>query len=545
MSTQDLQGRYGSCLEHGCAHTEDHHRWSRRDFLAGLGLAAGTTVMLGATPIHALARSPLLEALHRRSGERILVLVQLEGGNDGLNTIIPVDDDLYYRARPQLSIPKHVALPLTPSLRLHPSLEPLTNLYNDGQMAIVQGVGYADASLSHFRGTDIWITGTDASSYLNSGWTGRQLEFTYPQFGTKPHDYPLAVQIGGLSSMLLNGQNHTVGMTVSNIQVFERLARTGQFYDTSEVPSSAYGEEMSFVRRVTNDTIRYGAAVQKAAATGANQVNYPRVNQNNLANSLSIVARLIKGNLGARVYHVGLGGFDTHGTQGGVNGRHATLLTYLAEAVRAFLADLGPISDRVLLMTFSEFGRRVEQNGSNGTDHGTAAPLFLFGPGTSGGLLGDTPLLSDLDPHGNLKHGIDFRAVYATVLQHWFGFTASGSESVLGEAFDPLPLIADPAAPTVTRTDSPALPQEITLHQNYPNPFNGVTTISFTLTEASSVTLQVFDVSGRLISTVIDRSQPPGLHEVQFDGSRLTSGTYVYRLRAGRHMLSRQMTFVR
>ena len=545
MSNRDLKGRYGSCLEHGCAHAQDHHRWSRRDFLAGLGLAAGTTVMLGATPVHAMVRSPLLQALQGLSSERILVLVQLEGGNDGLNTIIPVEDDHYYRARPRLAIPKHATLPLTQTLGFHPSLKPLRDLYNDGHMAIVQGVGYDDASLSHFRGTDIWITGTDTNSYLNSGWTGRQLEVAFPQFDTQPPDFPLAVQIGGLSSMLFNGNTHFMGMTLSNPQVFERIARTGHIYNARDVPSSAYGEEMSFVRRVANDTFRYGVAVQNAASVGVNHVSYPGLNQNNLANSLSIVARLIKGSLGARVYHVGLGGFDTHGTQGGVNGRHARLLGYLADAVRAFLADLGALRKHVLVMTFSEFGRRVEQNGSDGTDHGTAAPLFLFGPGTSGGLFGTGPSLSNLDVHGNLKHGIDFRAVYATILQHWFGFSESASEAVLGKAFDPLPLIANPTDPVVTHTDSPALPQVFTLHQNYPNPFNAETTISFTLTDSASVKLNVFDLAGRHVRTLMERRQRAGRHEVRFVAAGLPSGTYVYRLRAGRHMVSRQMTLVR
>jgi uncharacterized protein (DUF1501 family) len=537
--------RFGSCLEHGCAHGEEHRQWSRRDFMAGLGLAAGGAFVLGNTPVHAFARSPLLERLRQVASDRILVLVQLDGGNDGLNTIVPVDDPLYYRARPRLSIPKQATLPLADTLGMHPSLEALAGLYGDGQMAVVQSVGYPAADLSHFRSTDIWVSASEADVYWTTGWTGRLLEQAYPTFDEAPPTFPLAVQLGGLSSMLFQGSRRNMGMSLTNPELFERLAREGTVYDAQDVPPTPYGGEVAFLRTTANDAFRYARAIQEAAAVGRNDVVYPAVYENYLAQNLAIVARLIKGNLGARVYHVSLGGFDTHAEQGRTGGWHATLLRYLAEAVRAFGQDLqaGGWAEHVLIMTFSEFGRRVEENGSEGTDHGTAAPLFLFGPGVNGGLYGAPPSLSDLDGDGNMKHTVDFRTVYATVLQDWFGFDAVASEGVLGYAHDPLAVIADPLMPTAVEPD--AVPEAFVLWQNYPNPFNPATTITYTLGQAAPVRLRVYDVRGRLVRTLVDAVQPGGAHTVSFDAERLPSGSYFYRLDTPDGSQTRQMTLVR
>ncbi|MDE2835353.1 MAG: DUF1501 domain-containing protein [Bacteroidota bacterium] len=544
-AVNNRSGRFGSCLAHGCAHTEDHERWSRRDFLAGLGLVAGSALMLGKTPVHAFSHTSLLNELGSLSSERILVLVQLEGGNDGLNTIVPIENDHYYRARPRLAIPKVSTLQLTSELGFHPSMRRLRDTFDNGQMAIIQGVGYQDSSLSHFRGTDIWMTASDRGSHRVSGWTGRQLEVTYPGIDTDPPSFPLAVQIGGLTSSLLTGEHHSVGMSLTNTEVFERLIRNGRYYNEGNVPSSSYGREMAFVRRVANDAYRYGIAVKDAADRGVNEVEYLNPGGNGLARRLRIVARLIKGSLGARVYHVGLAGFDTHGSQGSTSGRHSLLLKYLSEAVTSFLADLGSLSEQVLVMTFSEFGRRVEQNGSEGTDHGTAAPLFLFGPGVRGGLYGQAPSLSDLDPYGNMRHHVDFRAIYATVLQHWFGFAPRASEEVLGQAFEPVEFVQDPADPIVTSSQQPALPDQPVLHQNYPNPFRSQTTVSFTLHRPVETLLQVYDLTGRQVRSLPLGIRPAGTHAVTVEVANLSSGTYLYRLIADRQAFSRKMSVIR
>ncbi len=539
------KARRGSCLEDGCAHAEDHQRWTRRDFLAGLGLTAGGSLMVGATPVTALGHSSLLGQLHHASSDRILVIIQLFGGNDGLNTIVPKEDDRYYNVRPTLAIPKQATLPLTSELGLHPAMLAVRDLYQSGEMAIVQSVGYKDASLSHFRGTDVWLSGSDSDTYLNTGWTGRQLEMAYPNFDVQPTSYPPAVQIGGLGTLLFTGSQRDMGISVTNPALFSRLANSGKYYDEQQVPATPFGEEMAYVRRVANDTFRYGRAIQGASSVGINHVQYP--GQNYLAQNLAIVARLIKGGLGSHIYHVGIGGFDTHGSQGGINGVHATLLTRLSEAVEAFLRDIaaGGRRDDVLVMTFSEFGRRVEQNGSSGTDHGTAAPLFLFGPGTIGGLYGNTPSLTDLDNNGNLKYETDFKAIYSTVLQHWFGFSLSASAAVLGHSYDPLALVRDPSDVLVTDRSRTVLPESFVLDQNYPNPFNPTTTIPYVMRQQGPVRLDVFDVAGRHVRMLLDTVVPAGAHTVAFDGSGLASGVYHYRLRTPEGVLSRQMALVR
>jgi len=547
MSFSRLLGkaRHGSCLEHGRAHTEDHRLWTRRDFISGLGMAAGASVIVGSTPVQALGHSSFLHQLQQSSQDRILILLQLFGGNDGLNTIIPVEDSNYFNARPRLAIPKHVALPLTKQLGMHPAMRPLRDLYNAGEMAIVQGVGYADSSLSHFRSTDVWLSGSDVNTYLDTGWTGRQMDFTYPDFEAQPSDYPPAVQIGGLGSLLFVGGNRNMGIAVSNPQLFRRLTREGKYYDEKAVPATASGDEMAFVRRIANDTFRYGKAIQDASSQGRNDVSYPSGNY--LASNLSTVARLIKGNLGSHVYHVGIGGFDTHGSQGATNGAHATLLKYLSDAVAAFLRDIkaGGRDKDVLVLTFSEFGRRVEQNGSGGTDHGTAAPLFLFGSGVNGGLYGDAPSLTDLDANGNLLYQTDFRAIYATVLQHWFGFSQGASTGVLGDSFDPLALVRDPSGVRVTNRERPVLPEAFVLHQNYPNPFNPDTTIPYVLHEPGPIHLEVFDATGRRVRALVDDIRSAGSHSASFDGSGLASGMYHYRLRALGGVATRSMSLIR
>lgn len=542
----NVSERFGSCLEHGCAHTDEHSQWSRRDFLSTLGRTAGSAVVLGSTAVHALAHSSVLNTLSQSDSERILVLLQLDGGNDGLNTIIPVEDDQYFRARPTLAIPKHVALPLTHELGFHPAMATLRKLYDEGQMSIIQGVGYENSSLSHFQGTDNWMSGVGERAEDTSGWIGRQLEFQFPDFETKPREYPLAVQVGGITSRLFDGQAQAMGMTMANVEVFRRLVRTGGLFDEQKAPDNAYGNEIKFLRRIANDAFIYGKAVQEAASRGANAVSYPQLEPYYFSDRLSTVARLIKGDLGAQIYHVSLGGFDTHGSQGSVYGRHATLLRAMSETVNVFLRDLGELSQDVLVMTFSEFGRRVYENGSDGTDHGTAAPLFLFGPGAKGGLFGESPSLKDLDEHGNLRHGIDFRAVYATVLQNWFGFGEFASSHVLGQSFDLLDIIASPADPVYTSTEhSDEIPTTLVLNQNYPNPFNPATVIEYELNESSSVTLRVFDVAGRLVRTLVDQHLPAGKHTIRFHADGLPGGTYLYQLRAGHQVTSRRMVLLR
>ena len=542
-SRPNRRPRLGYRLADGKAHTRDHAAWSRRDFLSGLGLSVAGAMTLGATPVRAFTGSSLMQELSKLETDRVLVLIQLSGGNDGLNTIIPYENDIYYQQRPSLAIAKQEAQArsLGQDLGMHASLDPLVSYFGDGNMAVLQNVGYPTPNLSHFRSTDIWLSASDSESVIQSGWVGRHLNTQYPDFQDERPDFPLAVQIGGVSSLMTQGPETNMGMSLISTDFFERLAEDGSLYNLSGLPATAFGNEMAFVRTVANDSFIYAASVQEASQQGANSVTYPGGNP--LSESLSISARLIKGQLGAKIYHVSLGGFDTHANQ---RNTHALLLRYLAEAIDAFVQDLtdAGLQDNVLVMTFSEFGRRVGQNGSQGTDHGTAAPLFLVGPGVKGGLFGDAPDLSDLDNADNLKYQVDFRSVYGSVLQDWFGIERTVVEDVmLGFNYTALDFVDQPAQPVTTQ--APNIPGTFALQQNYPNPFSESTTITFTTERPGRVLLQVFDVTGREVKTLINNTSPAGTHRVVFHSSDLPSGTYVYRLITPEGLSSKKMMKVR
>ncbi|NNE45224.1 MAG: DUF1501 domain-containing protein [Rhodothermales bacterium] len=539
-ATNKQTGREGSCLSHGDAHAGDHSTWSRRSFLSTMGMTVGGTVAMGGLPISTYGKSPLLRALGAVETDRILVLIQLNGGNDGLNTVIPVENDIYYANRPGIAIAKSQATLLSPEVGLHPSLSGLKSHMDEGRLAVVQGVGYPEPNLSHFRSTDIWVSASDSDVVQNTGWMGRYLDADFPDFGEQPPEYPLAVQVGGLSSMIFQGPSANMGMSLASVQLFSQIAETGLVYDVTNLPNTAYGNEMEFVRSVANDSFLYASAVQDAASNSGAPYEYPSPNP--LADSLAVIAQLIKGNLGSRIYVASLGSFDTHAGQ---PGPHATLLRYISEALTAFYADLeiAGMNERVMAMTFSEFGRRVNQNGSGGTDHGTAAPLFVLGGGVSGGLLGAQPDLTDLDLTGNMKFEEDFRSIYSTVLTDWFGLPETATEQVLGGSFDRLDFVADPAVPTSTVPE--AVPEAFALRPAYPNPFSATTTLSYTLARPSHVDLSIFDVQGRMIQRVVDRQQTAGSYSMPFDAGRLPSGTYVYRLTTDHGSVAGKMAVVK
>ena len=538
---QSAKPRYGSRLEHGRAHEVDHRRWSRRGFLGSLGALATGAFMFGTTPVRAFGASPVLSQLSNAASNRILLLIQLRGGNDGLNTVVPFNDDIYYNQRPAIAIPKSEAsaFKLSSNLGTHPELSSLQSHFGEGNMAVVQNVGYPDFTLSHFRSTDIWFSGSDADVVESSGWIGRYLESEFPDFDTNPTEYPLAVQIGGAAGQVFKGPTTDMGMSLVSPQLLDRLLADGEVYDTSAVPATTFGEEMAFVRSIANSSFRYADAIKDAGDAGRNSVEYPQ-GDTKLFKNLATIARLIKGGLGAQIYHTSMMGFDTHANQ--LNS-HGNLLRWMATGIDAFLRDMEDAGDtEILVMTYSEFGRRVGQNGSKGTDHGQAAPLFLFSSGLRGGLYGNGPNLNDLDG-GNLRFEVDFRSVYGTILQDWFGFEPASVRSTLfGFPFERIRFVADPA---YTSVEDPSEPVSFELGTNYPNPFRSATTISYSVEQSGPVLLEVFDLRGRKVRTLVDRSVTAGRYQVQFAADRLPSGTYLYRMQTAAGEQSRTMTVVR
>jgi uncharacterized protein (DUF1501 family) len=398
--------------------------------------------------------SPLLHtAIRDEAQDRVLVLIQLSGGNDGLNTVIPLQYyDAYHSARTNIAIPEDKVLRLEgfDGTGLNPAMPELQQLFNAGKLSIIQGVSYPQPNFSHFRATDIWLTGADAGQVLPTGWAGRYLDQEYPHF---PKGYPnvempdpLAIQVGSLVSPALQGPSLTMGMAISNPNNFYRLI--GDKADP--VNDSRAGELLAYIREMSVKTDQYAGVIKKAAMKVTKQSDkYPAAGKNALADQLKIVARLIAGGLQTRIYLVSMGGFDTHARQTDATdttmGTHAKLLAKLSEAINAFQDDLGylQVGNRVIGMTFSEFGRRIQSNASGGTDHGAAAPVFVFGEGVRPGIVGENPTWpSKLTVNDNLALQYDFRAIYGTLLEKWFRTGEAVTSAVLFKDYPTLAFIS-------------------------------------------------------------------------------------------------------
>ncbi len=499
----------------------------RRDFIKTLAVSgAGAALSLNSIPIKALGFNSVLSKICSPFVEtdKVLVVIQLLGGNDGLNTIIPYQDSMYYTRRPNLGIPSQQVLSLpNTTMGLHPAMTDLKNLYIDNKLAIVQNVGYPNPNFSHFRATDIWHTASNSNQYFTTGWLGRYLKEEYPNYpNTLPPD-PMAIQIGVSASLSLMSQAGDMALTFQDPNQFYQLVQ-GTNYNGYEKVKTLAGPELDFARRVAADSLQYATRVRDASLHGQNMAVYP--SNNTLADQLKIVARLIDGGLQTRLYVVTITGFDTHTQQ--LN-PHNTLLGRLNSAISAFYTDLNlnGVSNRVVGMTLSEFGRRVAENGSIGTDHGTAAPMFLFGDLVNGSMFGNNPDLVNLS-NGNLVFQYDYRQVYASVLKQLFAATDQELLNVLMNQYQTLPLIV----PQQSNGKQP-MNDTYSLSQNYPNPFNPSTEITFTIKKESNVIIKIYDASGREVQTLMNERKPSGVHRVVFDvtGKRhFASGVYFYKL---------------
>ncbi|MEM9528316.1 MAG: DUF1501 domain-containing protein, partial [Bacteroidota bacterium] len=369
----------------------------RRNFLRAVG-ALSLPALSGFSGLRAEGNS-LFTSLINPDSDRVLVIIHLFGGNDGLNTLVPLDQ---YRnlldVRRQLVLPEDSLLKISSSLAFHPSMGGIKEMYDRGQMGVIQNVGYAQPNRSHFRSTDIWTTASRSDELLTTGWLGRHFDHQYPGYPEGyPNDQqpdPPAISLGNVSHPTCEGQNLNYSYSVSNPNQVTVLAPGGN----TPLPDDYYGEELDYLRTTIDQSNVYGNVIQDASNEGTNAVEYP--SSNRLANDLRHVARLISGGLKTKVYTVYLGGFDTHANQVRGNrttvGAHADLLKQVSEAVSAFQEDLDNqgLSERVLGMTFSEFGRRIRSNNSFGTDHGDAAPMFFFGGCLGGNILGDNPVIN-------------------------------------------------------------------------------------------------------------------------------------------------------
>lgn len=367
--------------------------------------------------------------------DRVLVVIQLAGGNDGLNTVVPLGDDEYYKARPKLAIGKSELLQCDDESGLHPSLSGLRGLLDDGKLAIVRGVGYDNPNRSHFESMDIWHTCRQKNEARPDGWLGRYLErIKVPVGGDAP-----ALHLGHEQQPFAIASQQIQVPTVRDLAEFQlRGEDRNALRDLlGKAKSNSGGDTnnlLGFLQSSSSAAIAASERVTQAATGYVTEVKYP---ESGLAEKLRVIAQLIDAGLSTRVYYVQLDGFDTHAQQ---RDAHAALLREWSQAVSAFVNDLSSHDhgDRVCVMTFSEFGRRVSENASAGTDHGAAGPMFLCGGGLKAGVFGARPNLADLHD-GDVKHSIDFRQVYASVLTDWLGADAT---LVLGKHYEKLPLFA-------------------------------------------------------------------------------------------------------
>ena len=412
---------------------------TRREFIqnglsfVALGIAMPTFLMRAASA-QAAPGGSLFGGLPAIPGGKTLVVIEMAGGNDGLNTVIPYAAPEYMKFRPTIGVPAANVVKIDPKIGLHPRLKPFGDLYEKGRLAVVTGVGYPNPNRSHFQSMDIWQTGKpQIDARDRTGWLARYFDADghfqgNPLSGVSLGSaLPLALFAGDApASVIGNGYNYGFGNNGPDQGVQDALKA---LYAQGTVA----GSNAEFVRNVGSDAYSSTAVLKKAfydydAGKSAATAQYPQ--GNGLATGLQTIAKLIAGGVGSRVYYLSMGGFDTHANQ---PGQHANLMGQLSEAVSAFIADLemhGKAED-VTVMTFSEFGRRCKENGSQGTDHGAASVMFVAGAGIKGGIYGDYPSLSDLDD-GDLRFHTDYRSVYATLLDKWLG---ANSQPILGDQF--------------------------------------------------------------------------------------------------------------
>jgi uncharacterized protein (DUF1501 family) len=471
--------------------------------------------------------------------DRVLVLIYLEGGNDGLNTVIPLSYlSQLNQVRPHVIMPENKLLNIDSSdFALHPSLDGFKSLYEEGRLQVIHSVGYPQQSFSHFKSTDIWMSGSNSNELLPSGWTGRYLESNYPEF---PNGYPnedkpdpMAVEIGYGSSMLFQGERANFSMVINNPNSFYQILENA----VEDTPDTVAGDKLRYIRLIAQQSQKYGMVVKRAAEKVTQQKVYP---DTRLGNQLRIVSRLISGGLKTPLYLVRMGGFDTHDNQvdgaDHTKGRHANLLKQLNDAVVAFMNDLEfqGSAERVMGMTFSEFGRRIVSNSSNGTDHGSSAPLFVFGNMSYGGSLGTAPKINGTEVYrDNIPLQYDFRQVYTSLLSQWFDAGDTSIQAATRGSFEQVPVIKNGLVTGIEELE----PVNLTI---YPNPTINIVTLKMDVVPGK-FSVQVIDSSGRKTATIFEGLVNTYHFQQSFDLSQYPAGMYIFLITNGNKKFTRKL----
>ena len=394
----------------------------RRDFLKQTTFASG--MLFVPQFLKAFEQLPIKPFSNKK-----VVIIQLKGGNDGLNTVVPFNNDIYYQQRNNIAIKQNDLFKISDEVGLHKSLQPLQDLYNKGFVSIINNVGYPNPNLSHFRSTDIWQTASNSDEYLQNGWVGRYLDYT------KGNPYN-AIEVDENLSLMMKGKTQN-GLAITDPKMFYNSMRSPFFNNVVSNYNDAHLSEhnLGYLYNTMIDAKSSAKHIYEQSNTKSTSAAYPK---NIFGKQLQTISQFINSGLETQVYYAGLSGFDTHANQ---ENTQARLLKLYAESMEVFIADLQKNNtfDDVLILTFSEFGRRVKQNESKGTDHGTANNVFVMGKNLKKqGLYNDLPSLGDLDKNGNLKYEIDFREIYATILDKWL---AVDDVAILNKSFSKLSFV--------------------------------------------------------------------------------------------------------
>lgn len=548
---------------------------------------AAVPLTLGGIPIKLMAENSLTRMAKQSTNDRVLIILQMHGGNDGLNMVIPVEAyDQYYSRRANIAIPAKNSvrkmIPLDTRLAsdaqvgLHPDMIAMKDLYDRGRLAIVQGVSYKYNNGSHFRGRDISFMGGSFDDYFSSGWVGRYLqqEFApqvYPDdFPNPDMEDPLAIEMGSDVSLIFHQQgNIPTSISLNDPEAFAKLIDelegfTDQGIDPRGKPPTAlndspYGKELNWILSLEDKSEDYADRLYDVyKKSSESTVTYPEKYpfnapegslRNGLTPQLKLIARLLDGGgpgLGVKtkVFLVKIGGFDTHAEQvesyDPTMGSHAALVYHIASAMKAFQDDLRArgLEDRVLTVTTSEFGRRIHSNGSYGTDHGTGGPMFIFGNGVQPGVVGKVPDLTE----DNVAMQFDYRQVYANLLKDWmlvdedtitsdvfFKDFFNGPKEEGPGNYEPLPL----AVQTISGVKESFVNERFTLLDCFPNPAKAQTTIGFRINTTCQVNLSLLDNNGRVLKQLVNAEKTPGEHNITIDVSDLMPGTYLYHIKSG------------
>lgn len=502
----------------------------RRQFIQ-TGSLVSLPVLLSGMEVTAVTRSSLFNLVNG-DDDKVLVLIQLNGGNDGLNMVIPIDQYSGLNAvRQNLIIPESSVLKLTDKTGLHSKMNGMQALFQEGKLAVVQSVGYPDQNRSHFRSTDIWTTASESDEYLTTGWLGRYLDLKYPGYPVgypnDEHKDPFAITLGTVVSETCQGPSTNFSFALVN----EASVRVIEETVAAPADPGCYGAELDFIKTSIKQSNDYATQVLDAFDAGNTMETYP---DTNLARQLQTVASLISGGLKTKIYVVSIGGFDTHANQVLIgdteNGNHATLLQTVSDAVNAFMKDLESlgISERVMGMTFSEFGRQIRANNSFGTDHGTAAPLFVFGSCADAKIVGDNPeITSEVAPQEGVPMQFDFRSVYATMLVHWLGASEEDVRNVLFNDFTLLPIIKDCSQSTSVADVTNGIDLQLS-----PNPATDRISLTWE-SQGTTAHISVLNATGALVETIMERSIAQEVHTINLSVGHYAKGSYFIYLREG------------